>query len=169
MASRIPTSFLYRSPHKPHGFSLIELMVVLAIMSTLALLAYPSLTLKAQRQKEQGLRLALLEIRQGLDAYKKAADAGSVRASPNGYPEQLKDLVLGMSDLKSPSEKKIYFLRRIPRDPFYQGAAETPPENTWGLRAYDSPPDRPSAGRDVYDVFSLSTETGLNGIPYQAW
>lgn len=161
--------FPHQGRQANRGFSLIELMVVLAIMSTLALMAYPSLTLKAKRQKEQELRVALQEIRQGLDVYKKAADAGSVKASPDGYPEHLQDLVLGMSDLKSPSEKKIYFLRRIPRDPFYQGAAETPPENTWGLRAYESPPDRPSAGRDVYDVFSLATEKGLNGIPYLQW
>lgn len=151
------------------GFSLIELMVVLAIMSTLALMAYPSLTLKAKRQKEQELKAALVEIRGGLDAYKKAADAGSVRASPNGYPEKLDDLVKGMSDLKSPVEKKIYFLRRIPRDPFYAGTSTIPSASTWGLRAYDSPPDRPSAGKDVFDVFSLSQEKGLNGTSYREW
>lgn len=151
------------------GFSLIELMVVLAIMSTLALMAYPSLTLKAKRQKEQELKAALLEIRSGLDAYKKAADAGSVRASPNGYPEKIEDLVKGMADLKSPSEKKIYFLRRIPRDPFFNGASTTTAANTWGLRAYDSPPDRPAAGKDVFDVFSLSREKGLNGTSYREW
>jgi general secretion pathway protein G len=151
------------------GFSLVELMVVLAIMSTLALMAYPSLAIKAKRQKELELKLALLEVRQGLDAYRKAAEAGSVRASANGYPERLSDLVSGMSDLKSPSERKIYFLRRIPRDPFFAGAPGTPADKTWGLRAYDSPPDRPAAGRDVFDVYSLSTETGLNGVPYRQW
>lgn len=157
------------SSRPPQGFSLIELMVVLAIMSTLALMAYPSLSLQAKREKEQELRLALREIRQGLDAYKQAAAAGSVQASPNGYPEQLSDLVTGMSDLRSPAEKKIYFLRRIPRDPFFRGPQDTPPEKTWGLRAYDSPPDRPTAGRDVFDVYSLSSERGLNGVPYQQW
>lgn len=164
-----PTSLTLLPRRPARGFSLVELMVVLVVMSTLALMAYPSLTTKAKRQKEQELKHALLELRQGLDAYKKAADAGSVRASANGYPERLTDLVVGMSDLKSPSEKKIYFLRRIPRDPFFAGTPETPAEKTWGLRAYDSPPDKPSAGRDVFDVYSLSTEKGLNGIPYRQW
>lgn len=163
-----PSSPTLASRHRD-GFSLVELMVVLAIMSTLALMAYPSLTLKAKRQKEQELKLALLEVRQGLDAYRKAAEAGSVRASANGYPERLADLVVGMSDLKSPSERKIYFLRRVPRDPFFAGPPETPADKTWGLRAYDSPPDKPAAGRDVFDVYSLSTETGLNGVPYRQW
>lgn len=154
---------------KQSGFSLIELMVVLAIMAVLSLMAAPVVSMQVKRQKEQELKMALQEIRQGIDAYKKASDQGLVMPTPNGYPASLTELMDGVTNVKLPVETKIYFLRRIPRDPFYAGPTATPAAETWGLRAYSSSPANPQAGSDVYDVYSLSTGKGLNGVPYGQW
>jgi general secretion pathway protein G len=67
-----------------------------------------------------------------------------------------------------PAKRPIYFLRRLPRDPFYEGTA-TRASETWGLRSYDSPPDAPRSGKDVFDVYSTSAGNGLNGLPYREW
>ncbi len=91
-----------------------------------------------------------------------------MKADASGYPPNLKVLVDGVTDITDPKgSKKIYFLRRLPRDPFGDGAAV--PEDTWGLRSYESPPTEPKPGKDVYDVRSLSSEKGLNGVPYAEW
>jgi general secretion pathway protein G len=117
------------------------------------------------------LRLALREIRAALDAYKRAVDEGRVVHTlvRSGYPPTLRALVDGESDAGSPEGKdRIYFLRRIPRDPM-SVEADKPDEETWGLRSYESPADAPEAGEDVFDVYSMSTGTGLNGVPYREW
>ncbi len=91
----------------------------------------------------------------------KAADA-------SGYPERLELLVEGVPDLRSPKQANIYFLRRLPRDPFNPDA-ELSDAATWGKRSYASEPDEPKEGDDVYDVYSTSQRIGLNGIPYNKW
>lgn len=148
---------------------MIELMVTLAIMGILAAAAFPLSEMSARRAKEKDLREALWEIRHAIDAYKKAADDGriAVAADQSGYPPGLGTLVTGVP-AKDPKAPQIYFLRRIPRDPFVEDPA-LPPEAGWGKRSYESPPDAPREGKDVFDVFSMSTRVGLNGIAYREW
>ena len=154
---------------RSRGFTLIEMLVVLTIMALLAGAARPVLELTVQRSKEAELRHALRTLRTGIDAYKRAAEMGqiAVRADGTAYPPTLDALVEGVVDVRSPMPKKIYFLRRLPRDPFADPAV--PADQTWGLRASDSPPENPRPGRDVFDVFSLSERKALDGTRYKDW
>ncbi|WP_322114298.1 type II secretion system protein [Aquabacterium sp. A7-Y] len=167
---------------RARGFSLVELLVVLAIMAVLASIGFPLAELAARRQKEDELRAALREIRSALDAHKRLADEGRVQrqADGSGYPAHLTSLVLGVEDLRSPTRQKIFLLRRLPADPF---AAPAEPADGgerrqdalqaaaagWGLRSYASEPQDPKPGQDVFDVYSRSPEVGLNGVPYREW
>ena len=150
------------------GFTFIELLASLAIMAVLAMMVLPLLQVEQQRQKERALSAALIEIREALDDYRRAADAGRVPRNETGYPRTLTALSEGIADQSRPDAKLLYFLRRIPRDPFFADAT-APPESTWELRSSDSPPDRPSSGADVFDVYSGSSQVGLNGVPYSEW
>jgi general secretion pathway protein G len=152
------------------GFTFIELVITVAIVALLASLALPLSEVAVQRSKEQALRANLREIREAIDAYKQAVDEQRIPRSvgETGYPKSLDVLVQGVNDAKSPKPAKIYFLRRIPRDPFSTDP-ERPAAETWGKRSYASPPDEPREGDDVYDVFSLSTAVGLNGVPHRQW
>lgn len=151
------------------GFSLIELMVSLALIALFATLALPMHELSVRRTQESELRDALRQIRAALDAYRQAGEAGRipVQTGASGYPRSLELLVGGVRDARNPSAAPINFLRRIPRDPF--AASDVRATVSWGLRSYLSPHDRPSPGDDVYDVYSLSPGTGINGIPYRQW
>jgi len=152
------------------GFTLIELVITVAIVSLLATAAMPLLELSVKRGREGELRAALREIRGALDAYKHAADRGRIEqeADASGYPPSLAVLVDGVEDASSAEHQRIYFLRRVPRDPFYPDAT-APAADTWGLRSYASPPDAPEAGDDVYDVHSQSAGTALDGSAYRDW
>lgn len=152
------------------GFTLIELLVTVTIVSLLATMAMPVAELAVRRAKEQELRTALREIRGALDAYKRASDEGRIARSAisSGFPPTLEVLAEGAEDARSADKRRIHFLRRVPRDPFAIDA-ELPAARTWGLRSYDSPPDEPREGRDVFDVHSLAAGNGLNGRPYREW
>jgi general secretion pathway protein G len=162
-----------RSPvtgHRSLGFTLLELLITVAIISLVATVALPLAELTVQRGKELELKRSLRQIRDGIDAYKRAADEGRVerRSGASGYPPSLKALVEGVTDARSPEAAKMVFLRRIPRDPFHRDAG-APPEQTWGLRSHASPGDYPRAGEDVFDVYSTSRTLGLNGVPIKEW
>jgi general secretion pathway protein G len=155
------------------GFTLIELMVSLVIVAIMASVATPMVQLTLQRQKEQQLREQLREIRRAIDAYKKAADDGRVKknADASGYPPNLQILVDGVEDAKDVKHPRIRFLRRIPQDPMLNAQSNNGVGQVtgWGLRSYDSPPDQPRYTQDVYDIYSLSPRTGINGVPYAQW
>jgi general secretion pathway protein G len=151
------------------GFTLIEMLVVLAILALLAGSARPLLEMSVQRSREHDLRAGLRTLRGAIDAYKKAAESGQIKsnADDSGYPPSLQALVAGVADARSSEDKKIYFLRRLPRDPFADPALE--PAASWGLRSADSPPDEPRAGKDVFDVYSRSERRALDGSRYRDW
>ena len=145
------------------GFTLIELLIVVAIVALLASVAAPLAELGWQRGKEQDLRHALREIRGAIDAYKRASDDGLIekKADASGYPPTLAALVEGVPEKSKPDGARVYFLRRIPKDPVSG--------EEWGLRSYASPADSPRDGKDVYDVYSRSDDLGLNKVPYREW
>jgi general secretion pathway protein G len=155
---------------RARGFTLIELLITVAIVALLASVALPLSEVSVQRDKEQELRRALRQIREAIDDYKRAHDDGRIerKVDQSGYPPTLGALVEGVTDVRSPEHAKLFFLRRLPRDPFFTDGAAAP-EDTWGVRSHASPPDRPSRGKDVFDVHSLSSGTGLNGVPYKQW
>jgi general secretion pathway protein G len=152
------------------GFTLIELVITLAIIGLLAGAAMPLAQLVAKREKEAELRTALRDIRDALDAYRRASQTGHIKQElgASGYPPDLQSLYIGVEDEASEKRTNMYFLRRLPRDPFYPDGS-VPPEQTWGLRSYQSPLDDPQPGDDVFDVHSLTNGVGLNGVPYREW
>jgi len=152
------------------GFTLLELVIALAVLSVLITMAAPVLRLQLQRQKEAELRTALRDIRSALDDYKRASEDGRIKlaADASGYPASLDILVDGVNDARFPQGKLVYFLRRLPRDPMAPDAS-VPASQTWGTRSYASPPGAPASGVDVFDVYSLSDKKGINGLSYKDW
>jgi general secretion pathway protein G len=145
------------------GFTLIEMLITAAIVGLLASVALPLAEVAVQRGKEQELRRSLREMREGIDAYKRATDEGAIEKGlgKSGYPATLAVLAEGALDKRDPKGARIYFLRRVPADPVSG--------EPWALRSYASPADAPKDGEDVFDVHSKSDRAGLNGIPYREW
>ena len=156
-------------PTPPSGFTLVEMIITVVILGILTTGAFPVAKLAIQRTKEQELRTGLRQIREAIDAYKQAFDEGRVvrQADSSGYPPSLDALVTGTDDVKTPQKKQIFFLRKLPRNPF--AAEELSAEGTWGKRSYESPYDSPKEGKDVFDVYPLAGGKGLNGIPDRDW
>ncbi len=146
------------------GFTLVEMIVTIAILSILATGILPLSQVTYKRTREIELKRGLRVIRNALDEYKKFVDDDKIekKADGHGYPESLEVLVEGAA-LKGPVEKRVKFLRRIPRDPMTENGK-------WGLRSYvDEPDSTVWGGQDVYDVYSTSDETALDGTPYGTW
>jgi len=154
----------------PKGFTLMELVVTLALLGLMAAMAAPLAELTVQRQKEQSLREALRDIRGAIDRYKLAADQGLIerQVGDSGYPRSLEALEAGVPNQKSPGHEPLRFLRRVPRDPFNPQPG-LPAAATWRLRSSGSPADAPEPGADVFDVISAAQGVGLNGVPYRDW
>jgi len=159
--------------HTPqHGFTLIELLVSLAIVGLLAMVALPLTQVVQTRAKEAELRQGLRTIRQALDNYKAASDAGVIdkAVGASGYPPSLEVLVTGVprSAAFGFSAQPFVLLRRIPRDPFAEDPALGDAQ-TWNTRAYSSSAEAPQPGADVFDVSSKSSRQGLDGSAYRSW
>lgn len=153
------------------GFTLIEMVVTVAIVGLLASVALPMAQVVSQRAKEQDLRRALRDIREALDAHRRAVEEGRIIQSigSSGYPASLQVLVDGVPDAASADKQaRIYLLRRIPRDPLCTDPLMAD-EATWGKRDYRSSADEPHEGEQVFDVYSRAAGVGLNGIAYRNW
>jgi general secretion pathway protein G len=146
------------------GFTLIELMMSVMIISILVGLAVPLARNSIKREKEIELRAALREMRTAIDKYKDAADRGfiMVKVDTEGYPEKLQDLVDGVQ-MVGAVDKKLKFLRRIPKDPMTNSTE-------WGQRSYQDDPKATSwGGQNVFDVYTKSEGTAFDGTKYKEW
>ena len=157
-----------RATRAERGFTFVELLVVTTILLILASAAMPLAKVTIQRQRESELRRTLREMRTAIDKYKDAVDTGiiasiDVRAGSEGYPPDLDTLVEGVSVANDASGRKLKFLRRVPIDPMTNS-------NEWGMRSYQDKPDSTSwGGQNVYDVYTKSTGTALDGTKYKDW
>ena len=152
----------------PRGFTFIELLVVTTILLILASAVMPLARVTVQRQREMELRRYLREMRVAIDKFKDAADAGAIgafdiKAGSEGYPPDLDTLVEGVSVVNDQSGRKLKFLRKVPIDPITRSTE-------WGLRSYQDKPDSTSwGGQNVFDVYTKSTATALDGTKYKDW
>jgi general secretion pathway protein G len=150
-----------RSKTKPSGFTLIELVVATTILLLLTGMALPLVRVTIQRQRERDLRHALWEMRDGIDRYKDAADRGTfqIKSGSEGYPPDLEALVKGVDV----GGKKLRFLRRVPIDPMTG-------KDDWGMRSMQDDPKSDSfGGQGVFDVYTKSEGTALDGTKYKEW
>ena len=146
------------------GYTLVELVLVCAVLGILAAIAFPTVRYAHIRGKEVELRAALRQLRGAIDEHKRWSDAGliEIELGSDGYPPELESLVEPI-EVVGQVDKTIRFLRRIPVDPM-TGEAE------WGLRSYQDDPDESSwGGENVFDVHSLASGRGLDGTPYATW
>ncbi len=154
-----------RRRRRQAGLSLVELIVAFTILLTLTAMALPMARYKVRREKEQTLRQNLREIRTAIDKYKDMADRGELGQTKLGtenYPETLEILVEGVK-IPGPEDKKVKFLRRMPKDPFTNSAE-------WGKRStQDDPKSQSWGGQNVFDVFSKTMERAPDGTPYSEW
>ena len=150
------------------GYTFVELLIVVTLLSILAAAAMPLVRVTVRRQKEAELRYSLREVRVAIDRYKDAVDRGmiggtNVRLGSEGYPPDLKTLVEGVQKTGDASGTKLKFLRRIPLDPIMNST-------DWGLRSYQDRPDASSwGGQNVFDVYTKSDGTALDGTKYREW
>ena len=151
------------------GYTFVELLIVSAMLATLAAVALPLVQVTAQRQREVELRRALREMRDAIDRFKDAVDSGAIPATElkpanEGYPPDMETLVEGVEVANDATGRKLRFgLRRIPLDPMTNST-------DWGMRSYQDKPDAATWGRqNVFDVYSKSEATGLNGTRYKDW
>ena len=150
------------------GFTFIELVVVTTILLVLASTVMPLAQVTAQRQREADLHRSLREIRTALDKFKDAVDQGLIpmtelEPANEGYPPNLEKLVDGVSVANDASGRKLKFLRRIPIDPMTK-------DTKWGMRSYQDDPDSRSwGGQNIYDVYTTSDGTALDGTKYKDW
>jgi len=157
-----------RSARGGPGFSFVELLVVTTLILVMAGAVLPLARITIQRQREVELRRVLREMRTAIDKYKDAVDQGRIGGTDNqlgseGYPPDLDTLVEGVAQVGDASGKKLKFLRRVPLDPMTHSAE-------WGLRAYQDEPDARSwGGKNVFDVYSRSEGTALDGTKYRDW
>jgi general secretion pathway protein G len=160
------------------GFTLIEMVITLALVGLLSMAALPLYDITVTRLKETELRAALRTLRSALDAYKAAYDSGAIPAEAglSGYPPSLDVLAQGVDTKPAgavtlsgqSAAQKLVFLRQVPRDPFHPDP-RLPAAQTWQTRAYGTPPDAPQSGKDVFDVASTVNRVGLNGVAYSDW
>jgi general secretion pathway protein G len=161
---KIRTMHCNRMARSAAGMTLLELIIACGILMILASTALPVARLSIKRQREQQLREALREMRTAIDRYKDAADKNliQVKAGTEGYPPDLDTLVTGVQLAGAP-DRHVRFLRRIPVDPM-TGTRD------WGMRSVQDDPDSQSWGsQDVFDVFTRSTGTALDGTKYSDW
>ena len=150
------------------GYTFVELIIVTTILLILASAVMPLAQVTSQRQREAELRRALREMRTAIDRFKDAVDNGTIpttelRAGSEGYPPDLETLVEGVSVANDATGRQIKFLRRIPIDPMTSST-------DWGLRAYQDSPDASSwGGQNVFDVYTTSEATALDGTRYRDW
>jgi general secretion pathway protein G len=165
-----------RGSKATRGFTLIEMVITLALVGLVSMFAVPLYEMAATRYKEAELRQALRTIRAGIDAYKSATDSGRLprEAGDSGYPPSLdyliepQELVGKASFADTIAEQRLVILRQLPRDPFNSDPVATAAES-WNTRAYASRPDDPQPGDDVFDVSSKSPRIALDGTPYASW
>lgn len=151
--------------NRSRGFTLLEILVTLTLLTILASMVMPLAKRQIIRHKELDLRRDLREIRCAIDSYKDSVESKKIKTTSssesNGYPPCLEILVEGQ--VRIDTGVKLRFLRKIPVDPFTQ-------KSLWGLRSIsDSPNSLTWGGSNVYDVYSLATGIGSNGIPYRDW
>ena len=164
------TALIGKSPKLGRGFTVIELLVVLAVMSILVTMALPLARIVSQREREHELKRALLEIRSAIDDYQRVMSAGNsgVLEGVSVCPPSLTALTQLTTDPRPGTNgQQIRFLRAVPRDPFAD--PHVPAEQTWGQRSYLSEASKPTPGSDVYDVRSLSTQQALDGTLLKDW